>query len=67
MKNIYKVNKRKWNKWSARARAVFNTTFKTITGDPWVFNLDGLGKRTVRVTAWNVAWIAADACDGERA
>lgn len=65
--NRYKVSQRMWRKWSQQARIVFNEVFRSMTTAPWAFQATGHDappKRTWRVTAWNCAWIAADAVDG---
>lgn len=64
MANKYKVNKRRWKKWSPLARKVFNETYFLMKRNRDVF----LHPKAVapsqahwKTTAWNAAWIAADA------
>jgi hypothetical protein len=64
MANKYKVNKRRWKKWSPLARKVFNETYFLISRNQSVFlhpKVAEVPKRQWKTTAWNAAWIAADA------
>lgn len=64
MRNLYKVPKRQWRKWSETAKAVFNETYRTmINGWSVLFppSLGKISKPARKVAAWNTAWIAADA------
>jgi hypothetical protein len=66
MTNKYKVQKKKWRRWSEQAKGVFNSVYSAmITGQQYMTH-----PKTARVprwqwrtTAWNAAWIAADAVD----
>jgi hypothetical protein len=69
IRNTYRVPKKTWRKWSATARQVFNGLYRSMMDSPWAFQTQsvqemGLKRRQWRVTAWNSAWIAADAADG---
>lgn len=60
-KNLFRVNKRRWNQLSEVARHVFNSLYKQMCENPWVFQKEKVVKfATWKVTAWNMAWIAAD-------
>ena len=67
-RNVYLVPERKWRRWGAVARTVFNQVFHDLTG-AWELlapeSLQGAPKRGRRMLAWNAAWIAADAVHGE--
>lgn len=62
--NLYRVPVRKWRKWSAMGRQVFNEVYSAMAGNQRLFlhpQQDKISKRMWRTTAWNAAWIAADA------
>ena len=62
--NRYKVPLKKWRKWNATARRVFNETYSAMSSNQYIFLHPQQGKisnRLWRTTAWNAAWIAADA------
>lgn len=62
--NRYKVPLKKWRKWSATARRVFNETYSAMSSNQYLFlhpQQNRLSNRMWRTTAWNAAWIAADA------
>jgi hypothetical protein len=63
--NRHKVPKAKWCKWNVAARKVFNEVYGTMAKNQWTFlhpHQDKVSSRMWRTTAWNAAWIAADAC-----
>lgn len=66
MRNLYRVQKKQWRKWSTAARKVFNETYRFMMRNP---NLMLHPKQEPpkpvhwKTTAWNAAWIAADAVD----
>jgi hypothetical protein len=67
--NRHRVATRKWRRWSKQARAVFNELYGAMTASAWAFQSPKvttlkIPARLWRVTAWNAAWIAADAVDG---
>lgn len=62
--NRYKVPAKKWRKWGPVARRVFNETYSAMAGNQRLFlhpHQDKISSRMWRTTAWNAAWIAADA------
>ena len=64
--NHYRVSKLKWREWSMMGRHVFNEVYDQMVSSPWVFQSPAVakappGKRSWKTTAWNTAWIAADA------
>lgn len=62
--NVYHVPLRKWRRWDARARQVFNEVFSALAGNQRLFlhpEQEKVSKRLWKTTAWNAAWIAADA------
>jgi len=64
MENVFKVNKKKWKKWSPLARAVFNDVYELMHDNSYLFRhpQDGpVYHKHWKTTAWNAAWIAADA------
>ena len=66
VRNKYKVPVKTWRKWSQRARYVFNDLYSSMTNSPFAFRTPALDKvkltaRQWKVTAWNAAWMAADA------
>ena len=65
--NTYKVPKKKWSKWSALARSVFNSVYGAMQTCPemyWHPHQGKISARYWRTTSWNAAWIAADATMG---
>lgn len=62
--NRYKVPQKQWRKWSDLQRHVFNETYGIMAKSPDLFlhrKQEPLSREHWRVTAWNAAWIAADA------
>ena len=62
--NLYHVPARKWTKWGPVSRQVFNEVFSTMAQNQWTFlhpHQEKVSKRMWKTTAWNAAWIAADA------
>jgi hypothetical protein len=62
--NLYHVPLKKWRKWDARARQVFNEVYSAMVGNQTLFlhpEQDKISRRLWKTTAWNAAWIAADA------
>lgn len=63
--NTHKVSARKWRNWPDICQRVFNETYECMLPNQSLF----LHPKTAPVpdaqwstTAWNAAWIAADAC-----
>jgi len=66
MKNTYKVPAKQWNKWSAKARAVFELVYRQLDENPGFFmhpKASEVPAKHWSTTAWNTAWVAADAVD----
>lgn len=66
--NLYHVPNRQWRKWSARARGVFNLMYSTVRSNQGLFVHPKATRHTKEqwsTVAWNVAWTAAGAADGE--
>lgn len=62
--NLYHVPLKKWRKWSALSRQAFNEVYSSMAGNQSLFlhpHQDKISRRLWRTTAWNAAWIAADA------
>ena len=67
VRNLHKVPKPKWRRWSPLARYVFNELYSTMKQSPWAFShpkTDKISPRRWDTTAWNASWIAADAVVG---
>lgn len=65
-KNIFKVPKKQWSRWSELARGVFNRSYQFFVGNQDKMlhpKAKASTKEQWKTTAWNAAWIAADACD----
>jgi hypothetical protein len=67
--NRHRVPKKAWRRWSEGARHVFNELYAQMRERPDAFQAPAVERmkiapRSWSVTAWNAAWIAADACDG---
>lgn len=66
--NLYHVPGKKWRKWTVRAREVFNLVFSTMRSNQGLFAHPKAAKVSREhwgTTAWNAAWIAANAANGE--
>ena len=66
IKNMNRVPKKKWSKWSKEARAVFNACYSFFYDNQKIMNHPKAPKMSDahwKTVAWNAAWIAADACD----
>lgn len=63
-RNEFKVPRAKWREWSKLARRVFNDVYSSMTDSAWAFqapSIKAVTGRAWKTTAWNSAWIAADA------
>lgn len=63
-RNHYKVNERFWKKLGPIGRHVFNVTYSTMIDGQWAFKHPkepDVPIRRWKTTAWNAAWIAAEA------
>lgn len=66
--NLYHVPAKQWRKWSARARGVFNLMYSTIRSNQLLFihpKAPRHSREQWQTVAWNAAWTAAGAADGE--
>lgn len=66
--NLYHVPGKKWRKWTARAREVFNLVYSTMRSNQRLFahpKAAPVSRDHWNTTAWNAAWIAANAANGE--
>jgi hypothetical protein len=64
MRNKHNVPKKTWNKWNHVARYVFNQTYGSVLhGSDVLFPpaASALKRPSIKVIAWNTAWVAADA------
>ena len=64
--NKNKVPKNQWSKWSKTARVVFNRVYEFCYNNPKLMHHPDIcvpKPRYWKTTAWNAAWIAADAVD----
>lgn len=64
--NTYRVSSKSWKQWSPQAKAVFNSVFGYMRDNQENFlhpKAPALPAIQWRTTAWNAAWIAADAVD----
>lgn len=65
--NVNKVPTKQWKRWSARARATFNTTYDFLLNNQEIAShpkADTQSPAHWKTLSWNAAWIAADAVDG---
>jgi len=66
LENPAKVPVRQWRKWSERAREVFNQVFAEMNDNQHLFlHPKAIENKPAHwnTTAFNAAWIAADAVD----
>lgn len=61
-RNLYRVPKKQWAKWSDAGRAVFNNVMRTMRDQSLFLHpkTKPVPAAQWRTTAWNAAWIAAD-------
>lgn len=62
--NRYKVSARQWKKWNDQAKLVFNEVYMTMVNNQDLFlhpSQDAPRKDYWKTTAWNAAWMAAEA------
>ena len=63
-RNQYRVPNSQWRKWGIKGRETFNWLYGLMTKDARLFWHPKAPKENPRhwkTTAWNAAWIAADA------
>lgn len=66
IKNVNRVPKNAWSKWSKEARTIFNRCYDFFMGNQEIVNHPKAPKLPPvqwKTVSWNAAWIAADACD----
>lgn len=66
--NLYHVPGKQWRKWSVKARGVFNLVYSTMRSNQGLFIHPKATKQTREhwgTVAWNAAWTAAGAANGE--
>lgn len=66
MKNLNRVPKKQWRKWSKVAKTAFNRTYTFMFYNQKVVThpkMENINPRQWKTIAWNAAWIAADAVD----
>lgn len=66
--NLYHVPGKTWRAWSVQARGVFNLIFSTMRPNQSLFihpKAQPHSKEQWSTVAWNAAWIAARAVDGD--
>jgi hypothetical protein len=62
--NKFNVSAHIWRSWPPTARKVFNNVYSIMCESQWMFLHPGtkeLPGRAWRTTAWNAAWVAAEA------
>lgn len=67
MKNLYKVQKKQWNKWDEKARGVFNSLYEVMTKNQGTFIHPKDMQRPSdhwKTVCWNASWMAADISQG---
>jgi len=68
LENRYKVPKTQWSKWLPPSQDVFNVVYGVMIENQRIFQHPKavpLDPEHWKTTAWNAAWIAADAVVGE--
>lgn len=66
MRNVNRVPKKQWRKWSTQARSVFNAVYRFAMNNPRLMQHPAAPEPKPfhwKTVAWNAAWIAADAVD----
>ena len=66
IKNLNRVPRKQWSKWSDQAKTIFNKTYEFIIKNQSVMKHPKgptLHADHWETISWNAAWIAADACD----
>jgi len=68
VRNSNRVPQKQWRKWSVKARKVFNDVYEFLMKNQWaMLHPKAPTPKPVhwKTTAWNSAWIAADAVDDD--
>lgn len=66
--NLYHVPGKTWREWTAQARSVFNLVYSTMRPNQKLFihpKAPPASREHWSTVAWNAAWIAARATDGD--
>lgn len=66
VRNVNRVPVKKWRQWSPMAKTVFNRVYDYAMGNQWSLlhpQQEKVPMKHWKTTAWNAAWIAADAVD----
>ena len=66
IKNVNRVPKKQWSKWSKEAKAIFNRSYLFFINNQGLMKhprAPKLSPNQWQTVSWNAAWIAADACD----
>lgn len=69
-KNAHKVPAKQWRRWNSDGRRVFNELYGAMMDDQTVFQHPKAGEVPAKhwaTTAWNAAWVAADAASPDEA
>lgn len=64
--NVNRVQQRQWRKWDKAARIVFNAVYRFMRHNQALATHPDAAKVPLkhwRTTAWNAAWVAADAAN----
>lgn len=65
-KNVYRVPKKQWKRWSKEAQKAFNRVFRLMR-DPDLYKHPAAPKpkrEHWQTTRWNAAWTAAEVATG---
>lgn len=66
--NLYHAPGKQWRKWNVRARGVFNLVYSTMRSNQRLFahpKAPAVSREHWGTTAWNAAWTAANAANGD--
>lgn len=66
MQNKHKVPKKQWDRWSTEAQRAFIGLYEHMTGSQFAYlhpQADPPNPEHWKTTAWNAAWMAANAVD----
>lgn len=65
--NYHRVPKKQWAKWTETGRMTFNVVYGHMMTEAWAYRhpkAEAVPPAHWSTTAWNAAWIAADAASG---
>jgi hypothetical protein len=63
IRNLYKVPKKVWGRWSDLRKQTFNRVYRLMSGDQELFShpkADVVPAAHWKTTSWNAAWIASE-------